>query len=163
MNTNTLIVVIIIIVIIAGFFLFQNSDTTTPTVSPTSITDDTSMAQPLTFALAAQSNSGQSGTATISDNNGKAQVTITLFAATESTTSQPAHIHTGSCPTPGGVTYPLAAVSNGSSQTMLEVSVSQLLSELPLAINVHASETQINTYVACGDIPAGTAGSTEDL
>lgn len=77
---------------------------------------------------------------------------------------QPAHIHLGSCPNPGAVKYSLTNVEKGASLTDIpNLTISQLLSELPLALNVHKSATDIKTYVACGDImveeetPAGAS------
>lgn len=86
----------------------------------------------------------------------------------------PAHIHRGTCsnldPNP---LYPLTNVSLGletegspevgdmvgaggafpaeTSVTTVEASLDDLLAE-PLAVNVHQSEEQIDTYIACGDI-----------
>ena len=96
-----------------------------------------------------QNNSGQSGTATITEVQGKAKVILNLTGE-PSKVAEPAHIHTGSCANLGGVKYPLTDVGNGASQTTLSVSLAQLLSE-PFAINVHKSAQDINVYVACGD------------
>jgi hypothetical protein len=66
---------------------------------------------------------------------------------------QPAHIHVGSCPTPGAVKYPLTNVVNGKSVTMLNVSMKELLaSSDKLAINVHKSAAEVTNYTACGDL-----------
>lgn len=146
MNTNTLIIFIIIIVIIAGFFLFR----TTPTTTTTSTTETTSPTS-LVVNISAQNNSGESGTAIITDENGKAKVTLNLTGQ-PANASQPAHIHIGACPAPGDVKYPLAPVVNGQSLTMLDISTSQLLAQMPLAINVHKSDKEITAYISCGNI-----------
>lgn len=109
------------------------------------------MKSPVTVALAAQNNSGESGTALLEDVNGKTKVSIRLSGASAGA-QQPAHIHLGACPTPGAVKYPLSMVKNGNSETILEVSLENLLKELPLTINVHKSAAEAGAYVACGNI-----------
>ena len=104
----------------------------------------------LTVTLSAQNNSGESGTATMKREGGKTKVKLDLAAAPS--TPQPAHVHTGSCENLGGVKSPLTASVEGESETTLNVSFTQLLSELPLAINVHKSSEEVNVYVACGNI-----------
>ncbi len=69
----------------------------------------------------------------------------------------PAHIHAGACPTPGEVAYPLAPVTNGRSETTLEVRYEDLMKRLPLAVNLHKSVDALATYVACGDVHMPTA------
>lgn len=105
----------------------------------------------MVISLAAQNNSKESGEAMIEDAGGKAKVTIKLDV-TPRETPQPAHIHVGACPNPGAVKYPLTNVVNGNSVTQLEISVDELLKNLPLAINVHKSAAEAKVYVACGDI-----------
>jgi len=100
--------------------------------------------------LSAQNDSGESGTVTIIKDNGEIKVAVSLSGAPSS--AQPAHIHIGSCADLGGVKYPLSNVLNGSSETIIDVSLGQLLSELPLAVNVHKSPEEVAVYVACGDI-----------
>ena len=102
-------------------------------------------------ALSAQNKSGESGTATLTDVDGKTKVVLKL-SGTPSGVSQPAHIHTGACPNPGAVKYPLSYPVNGSSDTMLDVSLDTLKSQLPLAINVHKNSEELQVYVACGDV-----------
>lgn len=100
-----------------------------------------------------QNGSKQIGTATIADVDGKAKVTVKVTAGTKDV-PQPAHIHIGACPTPGAVAYPLSAVVNGMSETTLAISTTELMSKLPLAVNVHKSADDAKTYVSCGDIVA---------
>lgn len=106
----------------------------------------------LVFSLSAQNNSGESGTATImpiSDTQSKVSVTLTGAPAGE----QPAHIHIGACPTPGGVKYPLTNVVNGASETVLDVTVAALKAQAPLALNVHKSTAEVSVFVSCGNLP----------
>ncbi|MBI4136976.1 CHRD domain-containing protein [Candidatus Roizmanbacteria bacterium] len=100
--------------------------------------------------LSEQSDSGENGTVTLTEEEGQVTVVISLTGAPE--TAQPAHIHTGSCPTPGGVVYPLTNVVNGMSETVIDVTMAELESQLPLAVNVHKSAAETNVYVACGDL-----------
>ena len=89
--------------------------------------------------------------------------------------NHPAHIHDGSCQTLGDVLFPLSdVVPNGAVQdgtldttsgtvgmeagapvaistTTVDVTIAELLAG-PHAINIHKSNDEIGTYVACGDI-----------
>ncbi len=105
----------------------------------------------MVVTLAAEQNSGESGTATLTEVGSKTQVVLNLTGA-PADIAQPAHIHTGTCPGVGAVQYPLTSVTNGKSQTTLDVSIEQLRSQLPLAINVHKSGTEATVYVACGPL-----------
>lgn len=109
------------------------------------------MSKEVTVALKPVSDSSEVGTATLSDENGQVKVIINLTGYVKDVT-QPAHIHLGECPGVGAVQYPLTSVVNGTSVTVLPVSLDQLKAELPLAINVHKSATEISTYTACGPL-----------
>jgi hypothetical protein len=171
-NQNTgLVVGIILVLLVAvfgyGYYLNNNKngtvnintmDTTTPpppmttteTVSPNpSLTE--SMTKTTTVNLDEQNDSGQSGTATLIEENGQTTVTLSLTGGTF-TEPQPAHIHMGSCPKPGDVVHPLTNVVNGKSVTTLNVTMDQLKAQLPLAINVHKSASEMAAYTACGDV-----------
>jgi hypothetical protein len=107
----------------------------------------------LTIDLEEQNESGITGTATVTPTGtDEFEVTIELEGADEG--PQPAHIHPGTCanldPTPK---YPLTSVENGRSETTVEASPLDLVSE-ELAINVHKSEAEADVYVACGDFPS---------
>jgi Ice-binding-like len=99
--------------------------------------------------LNAQNNSGQSGFATIFDVAGKAKVILNIVGQPAKVV-EPAHIHFGSCAQLGAVEYPLSNVGTGSSQTILSVSLVELVAQ-PFAINVHKSAAETGIYVACGD------------
>jgi hypothetical protein len=101
--------------------------------------------------LVEQNNSSESGTATLVESDGQVTVTLSMTGFTQDV-SQPAHIHVGSCPDVGGISYPLTNVLNGESVTILGVTLSQLESELPLAVNVHKSAEEASVYTACGDL-----------
>lgn len=104
-----------------------------------------------TFVLKPVNSSGEGGTAILKEENGQVKVTISLINYTKDV-EQPAHIHLGACPGVGAVKYPLTSVVNGTSTTVLSVTLDQLKKELPLAINVHKSKTEVSTYTACGPL-----------
>lgn len=107
----------------------------------------------LQIKLDEQGASGQGGQAVIVPVGTSTVRVIVNLAGKPSGVSQPAHIHLGACPTPDAVKYPLTNIDKGASQTDIpNLTIEQLLSELPLAINVHKSGTDLKTYTACGDI-----------
>jgi hypothetical protein len=114
----------------------------------------------LTIDLNELNDSGISGTATLTDNgDGTTTVSITVEGATG---GHPAHIHEGTCddldPNP---TYPLNAVdADGVSETDIDVSLEDLLAS-PYAVNLHESDTNLGTYVACGEIVEAAAGDDD--
>jgi hypothetical protein len=98
-------------------------------------------------------NSGESGTATLTEVDGKTKVVLALTGAPKDVV-QPAHIHVGSCPGVGAIKYNLTFPKNGVSETILDVNLETIMSEVPLAVNVHKSASEAKTYVACGEIAA---------
>lgn len=108
-------------------------------------------AQAMVVILDPQNESGQLGTATLTDVGEKTQIILKLSGGPKNVI-QPAHIHLGTCAQIGGVAYPLTFPINGESVTVLDVPMARLLGELPLAINVHKSPQETGVYYACGDI-----------
>ncbi len=104
-----------------------------------------------TMMLDAQNGSGESGTVTFNEANGKTTVVINVKNAPKGV-SQPAHIHLGMCPNPGAIKYPLNSVINGQSTTILDATLTDLKAQEPLAINVHKSATQSKVYTSCADL-----------
>ncbi len=100
--------------------------------------------------LKAQNGSKIEGSALLTEADGKTKVVLAL--ASSSAVAMPAHIHTGVCPNPGAVKYPLAAVVEGRSETIVSVTIDELRKQLPLAINVHKSVVEPQSYVSCGDL-----------
>jgi hypothetical protein len=106
----------------------------------------------VTIDLDELNDSGQSGTATLTEENGQTRVVIDINAPEEEDIEQPAHIHAGTCDDLGGVEYPLDNVVDGSSETVVDVSLEDLMSGV-YAVNVHLSTDEPGTWVACGNIP----------
>lgn len=122
----------------------------------------------LVIDLEELNDSGVSGTATLTDNgDGTTTVSIEVSGATG---GHPAHIHNGTCddldPNP---LYPLTTVDeNGTSETDVPYTLDDLLAN-PTAINLHESDTNLGTYIACGNIAgepvsagAGDTGAQEE-
>lgn len=112
--------------------------------------------QSVTINLAALNNSGQTGTAVLTPDGTGTKVTITLENAPG---PHPAHIHAGSCPTPGAVVFPLTSVTNGRSETTVAATIADIM-RAPHAINVHKSPQEIPVYTACGNLSAPAAAAS---
>lgn len=156
MKSNPLLWLVIGGLVLAGvYFAVMKAPMKTSTETPSTVLTESSPV-PTTVAvvpLQTQSDLGQSGTATFTENaEGKLVVTLTLSGG-EFSAPQPAHIHVGSCPTPGAVKYPLTNVVDGSSVTTLPVAWSDMeTAGEKLALNVHKSATESKVYTACGDL-----------
>jgi len=104
-----------------------------------------------TLDLVEQNDSGISGTVELSPTSeGQLEVEIELDGSDGG--PHPAHIHVGSCedldPTPA---FPLEDVVDGRSETMLELSPTELVAA-EYAVNVHESPENADVYVACADV-----------
>lgn len=107
----------------------------------------------ITIQLAAQNNSGQTGSATLTPEGDKTKVVILLTHA-PSGVAQPAHIHLGTCDKlDKAPKWKLEAVKDGRSTTVVPVSLDTILKE-KTAINIHKSAEEIQVYVSCGNIIA---------
>lgn len=108
---------------------------------------------PTTVQLTPQNNSGESGTATLTEQGTKTKVVVDVKGAPAGV-AQPLHVHKGACakldPKPA---YGLATLTNGKSETTIDVPLASLEAG-GFAINGHKSAQDVNTYVFCGDIPA---------
>lgn len=105
----------------------------------------------MTVVLNAQNGSGETGQVTLTEVDGKTTIILQLNNMPAGV-SHPAHIHLGACPNPGAVKYPLSSVENGISETVLDVTLENLIEIYPLAINVHKSASEAQVYVACGNM-----------
>lgn len=93
----------------------------------------------------------QFGTATLRESGAKVVVSVYLQNSLDKG-QQPAHLHLGSCKKLGEIKYPLNSLVNGKSETVLNTSYDSLLSQKPLALNVHKSSSQMKVNVACADL-----------
>jgi Cu/Zn superoxide dismutase len=100
-------------------------------------------------ALSPQSNSGESGTATLTKDGDKTKVVLSVTGSPAD--AQPVHIHKGTCdkldPKPA---FPLSPVTGGKSETVVNASIDELAKGY--AINGHKSAQDLKTYVFCGNI-----------
>ena len=113
--------------------------------------DDAGSAESTNVTLAELSDSGQSGTATLTADGNQTLVSVDLPGGAEGV-EQPIHVHPGTCdnldPMP---MYALSNVANGASETTVDVALEELVSG-EFAINAHKSGEEAATYVACGNI-----------
>lgn len=109
-------------------------------------------AGPVNVPLTPQSNSGESGTATLTEAGAKTKVVIAVTGAPAGV-AQPLHVHKGTCakldPKPA---YGLTTLTNGKSETTIDVPL-RTLQTGGFAINGHKSAQEASTYVFCGNIP----------
>lgn len=147
-----------VLVISAGTFAACNMLQQTPTedamMEDTTMQDDAMMQEgAMEIQLDELNDSGQYGTARLDENeDGQLVVTVNLVGGNFEQ-PQPAHIHVGSCPGIGAIEYPLTSVVDGSSITILDVTLDEV-TNVPggLALNVHQSAEQADIYTACGDL-----------
>lgn len=147
----TIILVIAVAIIVASAYLYQTK--TKHMASDAMMSDKNS--ESLSVEMSDYSGSGQTGTAVLTDlGNGQTKVTLEMVGY-DTDEPQPAHIHSGPCPKIGPVIYPLTAVMNGTSETVIEKPLEEILkSAEELDINVHESVANIQNYTSCGDFPS---------
>ncbi len=105
----------------------------------------------LTVPLTAVSPSTESGTAVL--NRNRTIVRIVISVSPEKRISrQPAHIHGGSCGSSGPILIPLRDVKYGKSVTIVPAATWLKVSNGPVYIDVHQSNMQFNTILACGNV-----------
>lgn len=110
-------------------------------------------AGPVTIQLTPQNNSGESGTAVLTEVGAKTKVVVAVNGAPAGV-AQPMHIHKGTCanldPAPA---FGLTTLTDGKSETTVDVPLTNL-QQGGYAINGHKSAQDAKTYVFCGNIPA---------
>lgn len=107
----------------------------------------------VTVDMKALNGSGETGTATLTQESDGVKVVVSLKNAPAE--AQPTHIHIGTC---GNISkapeYALVSLENGTSTSVVKgVALDDLLKG-HYAINVHKSTSDLGTYVSCGDIKA---------
>lgn len=115
-------------------------------------------ANSVTVNLGAENNSGQTGTATLTEMGSQTRVVVNISGG--SSTAQPAHIHKGQCgptldPKPA---YPLTSLTNGTSETMVDANMAEIANGT-YAVNIHKSAAEAAVYVSCGNISAMMTGA----
>ncbi len=112
-----------------------------------------------TITLNAENNSGETGTAVLTDlGNNQVKVDVTV-SGEPAGASQPMHIHNGQCgPNLGGVALPLTPLVNGKSTTTVNASLASIL-DGNHAINGHKSAQEVNVFVFCGNLTAASAAA----
>jgi hypothetical protein len=107
---------------------------------------------PVRAQLSPQSNSGESGTATLTKEGDRQTKVVLAVNGAPAGVSQPVHIHKGTCaqlnPQPA---FPLSPLVNGRSETTVSASIDELTNGT-YAINGHKSAQEVSTYVFCGDL-----------
>jgi hypothetical protein len=105
----------------------------------------------LTIQLRTLNASGVTGSVSFTEvRGGRTRVAIVVEPGAHD--DMPAHIHPGTCddlvPQPK---YPLENVRNGRSTTEIPATVGDLLAS-QVAVNLHASVSDLQTYTACAEI-----------
>lgn len=106
-----------------------------------------------TVNLAEQNDSGISGSATLTQVGSDLRVVVTVTGSPAGG-SHPAHIHSGRCPSPGGVVHGLNNIVDGTSTTLLAGISLSSVTDGGHSINLHVSDDNLGPsgYIACGDI-----------
>lgn len=112
-------------------------------------------AGPVIVQLTPQNASGESGTATLTEDGTKTKVVVGINGAPPGV-AQPLHVHKGTCaqlnPQPA---FGLTTLTDGKSETTIDISLANLQAG-GYAINGHKSAQEANTYVFCGAIPGSS-------
>ncbi len=116
--------------------------------------DDAVNDDAVTVDVQAMNNSGVTGEVKLTTENNATKVGFDLQNAAG---PHPAHIHEGTCvKLTAAPKFPLTDVTDGKSETTVPTTV-VALETTPHAINVHKSAQDMETYVACADIPTTKA------
>lgn len=114
-----------------------------------------------TASLPLEGNAGFDVTGTVVLNTVDADTTLVsiVLSGDDVQGNHPAHIHDGSCEMPGDETIVLDPVDDtGVSETEVDLSLDDLTTG-EYFINVHQSEEDDDTWIACGDLSGATVGA----
>ncbi len=122
------------------------------TMAATSSAGTFAASDSLTIPMKALNDSGESGSAVLTQQDDGVHVAVTLQNAPKDT-PQPTHIHIGTC---GNINkapeYALVNTVDGKGESVVKgVKLSDLMAA-KYAINVHKRGDDLGTYVSCGDI-----------
>ncbi len=178
-SMGLLIIIIFAALVVIGGLLFSSGKQDRPVAEETTTTPPVVAAEPRKINIALQSlgNSLQMGEAVLRDFEGKTSVTAVVSSFAKDV-EQPIQISQGTCAKPGELVYSLTSLKQngttgttgtdlGVSDTILDVSLDDLLAKGPLAISVRKTAEEAHVSVACGEIilaapTDGTATTTPD-
>lgn len=118
-------------------------------------------ANSLTINLVDWSDTGVTGTATLTEDGNTTQVGVALQGE-GIVGGHELHIHNGTCATPGSATYTLTPIdANGTSTSSINLTLAQLTAG-NYFINVHPDEANWDNWMVCGNI-TGTPTSVTSV
>ena len=142
-----LIIIVVAIVAVGIFFLSQSS------LTPSSNSDNgVPTGGGKTFLLQPGSSFNAHGSATLSATAEGVWISLAVSDTPSSGGTYPAYIHEGTCAGLGPVLYLLTPISSGESDTLISTSLEELRRQLPIAINVNKSNSELNVSVTCTTI-----------
>ena len=100
--------------------------------------------------LKASKSSSPSGKASIIENQDK--VNVMIFLANPSTASLSAQLYLGTCSQLGKISNKLNPLSGGRSDTIIETSFDNLISQAPVAVVVTRNSSKTKVYDFCADL-----------
>lgn len=137
-----------------------DTDTGNPTPAyKASASDSAGTAMAHTVQLQSENNSGITGSAVLTPSGSDTRVTLTLVppaGATAGGQAHVAHIHTGTCASPGPIVAPLGTVS-ATGQTFAPLTKTVSIASATLMdgqhiVAAHATEDESSATVACAAI-----------
>ncbi len=159
-NYKLIVLGVLLIIIAVGLIIVQLTKAPALPIAQNNMPTLQPAPKTMTIPLLSLNNSQEYGSAVLTEMADGVKVVLTIANEAPGST-QPAHIHSGACPNPGAVVYPLSSVVDGKSETVIKASLDQLSSKLPLAINVHQSAKEIKSYLACGDFTSSKTSSAQ--
>ena len=140
----------------------KNYDTDSGNPAPAykaSASDSAGMSMAHTVQLQSQNNSGMTGSAVLTPSGSETKVELTLVTPAGGTAggqSHVAHIHTGTCDSPGPIVAPLGVVS-ATGQTFAPITKTVAIPAATLMdgqhiVAAHATEDETSATVACAAI-----------
>ena len=105
----------------------------------------------VTIQMNQLNNSGQNGTATLTQIGDKVSVSVHVNGE-PSAASEPAHVHFGRCPVIKAIpAYNVGPVVGGRATSVVDLTWKEINSG-KYVLNVHESAAQLGNYVSCGNI-----------
>ncbi len=146
MGKNIFIIIGIIALIVVGVFLLYNKQEEPEVAIPV----EQEELESLVSTLLSQDDGKEIGALVFTEIEGETEVVVKFAEDVE--TAHPAHLHSGSCYALGEIQFSLNDVVEGFSRTMLNTL--ELQDKLPLVLNVHKSEDELDTSIFCVATPS---------